>query len=95
MSHSAVKQSPFTLRIAESVLDDLRERLARTRRPAEPGAQPPWLTGTSVDYMKTLAEHWRTGFDWRAQEAELNRFARTNGIVGVVLIAVSIENAAA
>ena len=74
MSNSTVTPSPFILRIEGRVLDDLRERLARTRWPDEPLAQQPWLTGTSVDYMKALVEHWRTGFDWRAQEAELNRF---------------------
>ena len=74
MSHSAVTPSPFTLRVADGVLDDLRERLARTRWPDEARDQQPWLAGTSVDYMKNLVEHWRTGFDWRAQEAELNCF---------------------
>ena len=54
------------------MLDDLRERLTRTRWPDEaPG--PAWSTGSNVAYMKALAEHWRSGFDWRAQEAELNR----------------------
>jgi pimeloyl-ACP methyl ester carboxylesterase len=66
--------SPFTLRIADSVLDDLRDRLAQTRWPDEPPGEPPWRTGTSVGYMQALVEHWRTGFDWRAQEAGLNRF---------------------
>ena len=42
--------------------------------PTNPPDQQPWLTGTDVGYMKALVEHWRTGFDWRAQEAELNRF---------------------
>ena len=74
MSQSAVTPSPFTLQIEGHVLDDLRDRLARTRWPDEPADQQPWLTGTSVGYMKDLVEHWRTGFDWRAQEAELNRF---------------------
>ena len=74
MSHPTATPSPFHLRIADPVLDDLRERLERTRWPDEPDPEQPWRNGTSVAYMQGLAEHWRTGFDWRAQEAELNRF---------------------
>jgi microsomal epoxide hydrolase len=68
--------SPFSLRIADRVLDDLRRRLAQTRWPDEPPDEPPWRTGSSVAYMQALAEYWRSGFDWRAREAELNRFAQ-------------------
>ena len=65
--------TPFSLHIDDSVLEDLRQRLARTRWPDEPPG-PAWSTGSSVAYLQALAEHWRTGFDWREQEAALNRF---------------------
>lgn len=64
---------PFRLEIPEAALADLRERLARTRWPDEPPL-PPWTTGSSVDYLRGLVEYWRSGFDWRAQEARLNAF---------------------
>ena len=64
---------PFRLHVAQEVLDDLRDRLARTRWPDEAQGMPPWQAGTSVGYMKALAEHWRTGFDWRAHEEQLNQ----------------------
>ena len=64
---------PFVLHIPESEISDLRERLARTRFPDQaPGS--PWAYGTSVDYLRGLVDYWRTGFDWRAQEARLNAF---------------------
>ena len=63
---------PYTLEIAESALADLRERLARTRFPDEP-PHPAWFSGTSLDYMRELVTYWRSGFDWRAQEARINR----------------------
>jgi pimeloyl-ACP methyl ester carboxylesterase len=64
---------PFTLRVPDSDLADLRERLARTRFPdAAPGE--PWGYGTDVDYLRSLVEYWRGPFDWRAQEARLNAF---------------------
>jgi microsomal epoxide hydrolase len=64
---------PFTLRVPDGDLTDLRERLARTRFPdSAPGE--PWLYGTSVDYLRSLIDYWRGPFDWRAQEARLNAF---------------------
>ena len=67
----ATSARPFVLDIPEPAIDDLRERLARTRFPDQaPGA--PWTYGTDVGYLRGLIEHWRTGFDWRAQEARLN-----------------------
>jgi pimeloyl-ACP methyl ester carboxylesterase len=64
---------PFTLSVPDAELAELRQRLARVRWPDEP-PQEPWSTGTSVAYMKTLSEYWRTRFDWRAWEARLNGF---------------------
>jgi hypothetical protein len=64
---------PFTLHIPDAAIADLRERLARTRLPDEPPL-PPWSTGTSVAYLKSLLDYWREGFDWRAWEAKLNSF---------------------
>ncbi len=64
---------PFTARIPDDRLTDLRERLGRTHFPDQaPG--PAWAYGTDLDFMRNLAEYWRTGFDWRAQEARLNAF---------------------
>lgn len=65
--------TPFRLEVPESALSDLRERLARTRFPDEPPLEP-WSTGTSLAYLKELVAYWQTGFDWRAQEARINRW---------------------
>jgi microsomal epoxide hydrolase len=70
---SAHNVRPFRLAVPDSVLDDLRQRLARTRLPDEPPLEP-WSTGTSVAYLNRLLDYWREGFDWRAQEARLNAF---------------------
>ncbi len=62
---------PYRIDVAESVLADLRERLARTRWPeALPGE--PWAHGASVAYVRELCAYWRDGYDWRTQEAALN-----------------------
>ena len=65
---------PFTIAVEDSVLDDLRQRLADTRWPDEmPNSG--WDYGSNLAYMKELVEYWRTDFDWRAQEAKLNAFS--------------------
>ncbi|MCC3761845.1 epoxide hydrolase 1 [Glycomyces sp. TRM65418] len=64
---------PFRIDVPQAVLDDLAERLDRTRwAPEVPGAG--WSRGVPVEYLRGLADHWREGFDWRAQEAQMNRF---------------------
>ena len=63
----------FTLTVPDTAIADLRERLRRTRFPDQAPGEP-WAYGTNVDYLRGLVEYWRTGFDWRAQEARLNAF---------------------
>lgn len=62
---------PFTIRIAEAMLNDLRERLGRTRWPDQLEGQD-WRYGTELGFLKRLCEHWGERFDWRAAEARLN-----------------------
>jgi pimeloyl-ACP methyl ester carboxylesterase len=64
----------FKVDVSDEVLKDLRERLDRTRFPDEV-PDTGWEYGTNLAYMKELVEYWRTRYDWRKHEAELNRFA--------------------
>ena len=61
----------FRIRVADGVLDDLRDRLARTRFPDEIDSSG-WDDGVPVSYLRELVEYWRTTYDWRAEEARLN-----------------------
>ena len=64
---------PFRICVDDAVLADLRERLARTRWPDQlDGAG--WDYGTELRYLQDLCVYWRDRFDWRRQEAQLNRF---------------------
>jgi pimeloyl-ACP methyl ester carboxylesterase len=64
---------PFRLDVSDAALADLHDRLDRTRWTDD---SPPlgWNAGVPVGYLKELAGYWRSGFDWRAQEAELNSY---------------------
>jgi pimeloyl-ACP methyl ester carboxylesterase len=61
----------FRIEIPESDLDDLRERLVRTRWP-EPATAPGWTQGVPLDYARELCDHWARRYDWRRCEAEIN-----------------------
>lgn len=64
---------PFHIQVAEEILIDLRERLARTRWPDElPDAGRDY--GTNRAYLQQLVTYWREQYDWRAQERLLNTF---------------------
>ncbi|TCO61014.1 epoxide hydrolase family protein [Actinocrispum wychmicini] len=62
---------PFRIDIPPADLDDLRDRLARTRWP-DHLAGVGWDYGVPLDYLKEVAEYWRTGYNWRVHEARLN-----------------------
>jgi len=62
---------PFHIEIPEARLDDLKNRIARTRWPRQlRGAG--WSRGVPLQYLRELTDYWATGFDWRAEEAKLN-----------------------
>lgn len=64
---------PFRVEIAQEELDDLNQRLARTRLP-RPTPEENWDYGTPNSYLAETVDHWTNRFDWRAQEARMNDF---------------------
>jgi epoxide hydrolase len=64
---------PFRIDIPQADLDDLRQRLHRTRWPDEL-PRVGWTRGVPLGYLKELAGYWADGYDWRKQEARLNEF---------------------
>jgi pimeloyl-ACP methyl ester carboxylesterase len=63
----------FTIDVPGAVLADLRDRLRRTRWPQDPGNDD-WRYGASRTYLEPLLRYWLEQYDWRAQEAAMNRF---------------------
>lgn len=64
--------TPFTIGVAQDVLDDLQQRLKQTRWTDEP-VNADWNYGTNPEYLRELVEYWQTQYDWRKQEAALNQ----------------------
>lgn len=71
--HDTELMKPYTVTISDEVLADLRTRLRNTRWPDQlDGAG--WDYGTERTYLRELCRYWTEEFDWRKQEAALNRF---------------------
>jgi hypothetical protein len=63
----------FRIDIPQVDLDDLADRLARTRWTGElPGAGDDY--GVPLSRVRALAERWQHGYDWRAWERRLNAY---------------------
>ncbi len=64
----------FRIDVPEQTLAHIRDRVA-----AYPWHEMPddggWAYGTNLDYMKELCAYWVNEFDWRKQEAMINRFS--------------------
>ena len=56
----------YRIAVPDAVLNDLKERLARTRLPSEIDNSG-WDYGTNLAYLKELITYWRTTFNWREQ----------------------------
>ncbi|MEU3711186.1 epoxide hydrolase family protein [Streptomyces catenulae] len=69
-------------RATEADLDDLRARLAAARLPEAETVHPAargrrrWAQGVPLADLVEVVEHWRTGYDWRAFEARLDRIGQ-------------------
>ncbi len=70
----------FRIDVADDVLVDLRDRLARTRWP---DAAPHNIAdyGIELQAVQRLCTYWRDEFDWRAAEARLNAFGHVRSTI--------------
>ena len=70
----------FEVAVPDDILEDLRDRLARTRWPSAL-ANVGWRSGADLDYVRELCAYWQDGFDWRAAEAALNAWPQYTTII--------------
>ena len=63
--------TPYTIHVSDERIARLKQKLEASAWPGElEGAS--WDLGSPLKDVKRLAEYWRTGFNWRRQEAKLN-----------------------
>jgi epoxide hydrolase len=75
--------TPFHVRVPDEQLEDLRQRLSRTRWPErEPVGD--WSQGVPIGWLQELCAYWREWYDWRRCEARLNALPQfTTGLDGL------------
>lgn len=62
---------PFTISVADEAIGDLHRRIDDTRWPT--AFTGDWSDGADLGFVRELTDHWRHRYDWRANEAALNR----------------------
>ena len=70
----------FRIAVDDGVLADLRARLHRTRWP-EAELVDGWRQGVPRAWLQAICRYWADGYDWRAREALLNRFAQFTALI--------------
>lgn len=63
---------PYTISVPDSAISILKRKLELATFPNEVEFSDDWNYGAPLSDVKRLAERWRDGFDWRAQESRLN-----------------------
>jgi len=82
----------FRIDVPDRELDDLRERLRRTRWP-EPETVTDWSQGIPLAYLRELCGYWERDYDWRGTEARLNALPQVRAeIDGLAVHAIHIRS---
>lgn len=63
----------FTIDVDDATLQDLRDRLRRTRWPLRETV-PDWSQGIPLKYVQELCRYWADDYDWPVRQTQLNRF---------------------
>ncbi|MEQ2179457.1 epoxide hydrolase [Goodea atripinnis] len=64
---------PFTVQTSDKEIEDLHERIDRTRF-TDPLEDSGFQYGFNSSYLKKVVSYWRNTFDWKKQVAMLNKF---------------------
>lgn len=73
---------PYKISIAESQIDDLKQRLALARFPDELD-EAAWDYGSPLKDVKRLALYWKDTYDWRTVESRLNALPNYKASIAV------------
>ena len=76
---------PFTVAIPDEQLEDMRRRIRTTRWAPDFGNEA-WTYGVERGWLEEMARYWSEEFDWREQEAAINRFPQFRTVIDGVPI---------
>ena len=62
---------PFEIHFSDEALEDMMERLRRTRFPTD-FSNDDWRYGYNTDYHRKLVDYWINEYDWRDVERRMN-----------------------
>jgi pimeloyl-ACP methyl ester carboxylesterase len=77
---------PFSVRIDEGRLEVLDDRLRTIVWADEPSGVEDWRYGVDGAYVRELVAYWREAYDWRGQEAAMNRWSHVRGEIDGVTV---------
>jgi pimeloyl-ACP methyl ester carboxylesterase len=82
---SMVDLTEYRIGVPQQRLDAIRDAIAAFDWDDFPDlaeSEDPWSAGTSSAFLRRLCAYWTSGFDWRAQEAAINRFPQFMADIG-------------
>ena len=64
---------PFKINIPDAIINDLQERLSKSRKPDQL-KNTTWEYGTNKKDLESLLYHWKENYKWKERETFLNSF---------------------
>uniref|UniRef100_A0ABD2WK85 Epoxide hydrolase N-terminal domain-containing protein n=1 Tax=Trichogramma kaykai TaxID=54128 RepID=A0ABD2WK85_9HYME len=65
---------PFKINVSKQIIDDLHQRLDKTKTFVEPLEGVAWTYGVPSTYLKSVLTHWRKKYDWNKRQELLNKY---------------------
>ena len=65
---------PFTVSVPESTLEEIYKKIKNYPWKEMPNLDD-WEYGSNLNYMKDFSKYWISNFDWKKQEAKINKFS--------------------
>lgn len=74
---------PFKIQVPDSAIKSLKDKLQNSTFASEADFSDDWEPGVPMSEVKRLVAYWGDGFDWRAQEAQLNELPHFTSKISV------------
>ena len=65
---------PFIVSVPDSTLEEIYNKIKNYPWKEMPNLDG-WEYGSNLNYIKDFSKYWISNFDWKKQEAEINKFS--------------------